>query len=137
MFEESYAEARQQWIDGFLAWHGPGGEPQREEYDYWEWVGDPPQREFFMPGWTKEERTHYQMYETTSEGTPISPVMATPEQLAAWLAENDASAFGNMTATYEQWLKIILRGGTVVSMVCTPSGGIQSGVEYERKQDVE
>ena len=41
-----------------------------------------------------EERTHYQMYETCTEGTPISPVMETPENLARWLADNGASAFG-------------------------------------------
>jgi len=44
------------------------------------------------------------MYENTSEGTPISPPFETPEELARWLADNNASAFGGMTATYEQWL---------------------------------
>jgi len=47
------------------------------------------------------------MYETCTEGTPISPVMDSLETLARWLADNGASAFGEMTATYEQWLKII------------------------------
>jgi hypothetical protein len=42
--------------------------------------------------------------------SPISSVMATPEDLARWLADNEASAFGDMTATYEQWLSTIKRG---------------------------
>lgn len=37
-----------------------------------------------MPQWPPAERTHYQMYESTSEGTPISPAMETPEKLARW-----------------------------------------------------
>jgi len=46
------------------------------------------------------------MYETCSEGTPISPVMETPEQLARWLVDNKASFFGTMTAPYDRWLEI-------------------------------
>lgn len=53
------------------------------------------------------ERTHYMMYETTSEGTPISPAFATPEELARWLADTGASAFGSLTATYQDWLSVI------------------------------
>lgn len=41
-----------------------------------------------MPQWPEAERTHYQMYESVTEGTPISPVMESPEALARWLAEN-------------------------------------------------
>lgn len=66
----------------------------------------------YMPDWPESERTHYQMYETITEGTPISPVMETPEALARWLADNNTSAFGNMGATYDQWLATINRGVT-------------------------
>jgi len=60
----------------------------------------------YMPDWREEDKTHYQMYEDTTEGTPISPVMATPEELARWLVDNKASAFGDMTASYEGWLRV-------------------------------
>lgn len=76
----------------------------------------------------KGERSHYMMYEDTSEGTPISPAFATPEELARWLADNNASAFGNMTASYDQWLSTIKRG-FAMSAVYTPSTGLVSGVE--------
>lgn len=75
------------------------------------------------------ERTHYMMYEDTSEGTPISPAFATAEELAQWLADTGASAFGNMTATYEQWLSTIKRMWAP-SMVIDNSG-IHSGVAKE------
>lgn len=67
---------------------------QRAEAEAWE-PTEPPEGE----GW--------QMWETTSEGSPMSPVFATAEALAAWLAETGASTFGSHTATREQWFKIL------------------------------
>lgn len=81
-----------------------------------------------MPDWPDAERTHYQMYESTSEGTPISPVMETLEALARWLADNNASAFADMGATYEQWLATIKRGWAVRA-ASSPRTGLVSGVE--------
>ena len=70
----------------------------------------------------------WQMWETTSEGSPISPVCKTPEALAAWLADNGASSFGSCTATYDQWLRMI-KAGWAPSAVLS-SKGMQSGVEF-------
>lgn len=83
-----------------------------------------------MPNWPDLERTHYQMYEDVTEGTPISPVMASPEVLAHWLADNNASAFGSMTATYEQWFKMITGPGTACSgLLNANTREMKSGVE--------
>lgn len=76
---------------------------------------DPPEGE----GW--------QMWEDVTEGSPMSPVFATPEGLAQWLADNGASSFGSDTATYEQWLAMI-KQGWAVSMVAD-NKGLKSGVE--------
>jgi uncharacterized membrane-anchored protein len=81
-----------------------------------------------MPDWLASQRTHLMMYETTSEGTPLSPAFATAEELAAWLADNGASAFAGQTATYEQWLATC-RSGSAPSMVLDV-GGMQSGVAF-------
>jgi hypothetical protein len=67
------------------------------------------------------------MYETTSEGTPISPAFSTKEELARWLENNNSSAFGKSTATYEQWLAMI-NAGWAPSAIVT-SQGLVSGVE--------
>ena len=91
--------------------------------------GDPPNYGCnMMPHWSEAERTHYQMYEDTTEGTPISPVMATAEQLAHWLADNGASAFGEMTASYESWLAMIAEGWAPSALISSTTGLI-SGVE--------
>ena len=91
-----------------------------------EWTGERPSPRDHMPEWPDEECTHFQMYEDTSEGTPISPVTETPEDLARWLADNGASSFAGDTATYEQWLPIC-RGGYAPSAVLD-SKGLRSGV---------
>lgn len=85
------------------------------------WKHDPPAGE----GW--------QMWETTTEGSPMSPVFATPEELARWLADNNASTFGDMTARYEAWLGMITGGGSCPSAV-VDSKGLRSGVEMVAEQ---
>lgn len=70
----------------------------------------------------------YQMWETTSEGSPISPPFETAEELAHWLVDNNASSFGSMTATYESWLGMIQGGGYAPSAIIS-DGRLMSGVE--------
>lgn len=70
---------------------------------------------------------YYQMWEDVSEGSPMSPVFETPELLASWLASNGASAFGSQTATYEEWLAMIVDSGYAVCGVFR-DGVIMSGV---------
>lgn len=82
-----------------------------------------------MPQWPDAERTHYQMYESITEGTPISPVMETPEALAHWLADNEASAGPYATATYNQWLAMIKAESSVSFEMNRATGDIMSGVE--------
>jgi hypothetical protein len=59
-----------------------------------------------MPQWPEAEKTHLQMYETTSEGTPVSPVFDTAENLARWLHENQIPIYASRVGSYEQWLDI-------------------------------
>ena len=99
-----------------------------------EYSGRRPVESDYMPNWPEEMRTYLQMYEDTTEGTPISPVMETPEELARWLVNNNASAFGYQGATYEQWLATIRRGW-VPSAVWTPGKGLVSGVEDSEDAD--
>ena len=99
-----------------------------------DWFGGGPNPDDYMPDWPEEERTHLQMYEDCSEGTPISPVMETPEELARWLADNKASAFGRDTATYEQWLATI-KAGWAPSAMFAPGKGLISGVAATKDFD--
>ena len=81
-----------------------------------------------MPGWKPGVATHYQMYETTSAGTPVSPVMDSAEGLARWLVEHGASACGEQTAGYEAWLHVC-RGHPAMTFA-VEDGRIFNGVAY-------
>lgn len=72
-----------------------------------------------MPHRNSKEKNHLMMYETTTEGTPISPAFDNPESLASWLVKNKASWFGDETADYETWLKVCKgsQGGGLVLKV--------------------
>jgi hypothetical protein len=66
---------------------------QRDEAEAWE-PAEPPTGE----GW--------QLWETTSEGSPTSPVFATAEALAEWCVDG-ATIFGSHRGGRDQWLAII------------------------------
>ncbi|MGH1365833.1 MAG: hypothetical protein ACRBF0_19900 [Calditrichia bacterium] len=132
----SFSDRLQEWEEGKALWlkgkrnkYGAGIIEIENEYrgDSWEeWEGARPEKEDYMPDWDESERTHFQMYENTSEGSPISPPMKSSEELAQWLVDNNASAFAGMTASYDQWLATI-KSGYAPSMVVV-NGVMDSGV---------
>lgn len=131
--DAEWSKERAKWIEGFARSYSKGGpewepiDPKYRDMRFTDYSGPRPNPDDYMPDWPEAERTHFQMYEDTSEGTPISPVMESPESLAQWLVDNKASAFGGMTATYEQWLRVC-RGAYAPSAVMDQNG-IRSGVE--------
>lgn len=48
----------------------------------------------------------YQLWETTSEGSPISPVFKTLNELCEW-CENNASTFASFKTTKDEWKKML------------------------------
>jgi hypothetical protein len=125
----------EQWEKGFRLDWSTDNEfiPKTADHrgTYAEWSGPRPVESEYMPDWTDAERTHFQMYQTTSEGTPISPVMESPEELARWLVDNKASAFADIPATYEQWLATI-KAGWAPSAAVVSDAGLVSGVSVMR-----
>jgi hypothetical protein len=100
-------------------------EGQRAEAEAWE-PTDPPQGD----GW--------QLWETVSEGSPISPVFAAPEELAHWMA-SPAYTWGAVKSdadrpTYESALRFVGEGWAP-SFVFSPQTGVVSGVEWVGTQD--
>ena len=117
LFGSSVSEAQRRWEKHNAKWkeglrqsdRGSSWVAVEEEYKnltFADWDGYRPKPCEYMPDWTEEERTHYQLYETTTEGTPISPVFSSPEELAQWLTVTKASLFGDTTADYNTWLSI-------------------------------
>lgn len=71
----------------------------------------------------------YQLWQTVSEGGPVSPVFAEPEQLADWIIASGKSLHGSNTprANLIRW--IADEGSSVGTMAFVPGGGLVSGVE--------
>ena len=50
----------------------------------------------------------YQLWETTSEGSPVSPVFQTMDELCEWCADN-ATTFASFKASKEEWREMLER----------------------------
>lgn len=84
----------------------------KEKYEAWESTPPPA-----GDGW--------QMWETTSEGSAISPVFATPEELARYMARSSYSD----GSSYATWLAMIAGDGWAPSVISIGGVGVFSGVE--------
>lgn len=85
----------------------------------------------------------YQIWETVSEGSPITPAFADPERLAEWCVSHqfdgkhhlidgerwNSLAGGTGELSKEHWLKFIVGPGWAPSMVAESGKGVMSGVE--------
>ena len=120
LFDRSYADAKAEF------------DRDPEDFDNRE-----PHPSDYMPDFSDHdpETLGYCMYESTTEGTPISPVFRSPEGLAHWLVYNNASAFADDTATYEEWMATI-KAGWAPSIVVDASGP-HSGVEWSGRNAVQ
>lgn len=93
MYDEYYLDALNKWWDNHTKWlNGThedfGRDPGlKERYQFYAmWDGSPPDIEYYRTiNWSEEEANCFQMYETVSEGTPVSPVFASLELLSNWL----------------------------------------------------
>lgn len=95
LYPTSYAVAARRWMDEAILWDR-GEHPDqaddpdlRDQYFYWEWADNPPDKEQHMPEWPAGEATSYQVYENVTEGKPISPVFATTDEVVAWLVAEE------------------------------------------------
>lgn len=124
-FEEAYAEwaqERQDWLDD------KDGERTRIQNKYYEgkdvpyerYAGTSPDPKYYRPAWPDAVVMGYCMYETVSEGTPVSPVFAELQQLEDWLVEQ---------GTDRESAKAFCEHGWVPSFVMSPQTGFVSGLD--------
>ena len=95
MYDIDYETALAQWLENHYLWlegkhryqmADPNG---TKDYKYYaEYVKDAPQVAFYRPKWTDEERTHYQLYETITEGTPVTPPFQTIDALEKFIKDH-------------------------------------------------
>jgi hypothetical protein len=88
-------------------------EGQRAEAEAWE-----PEQPPVGEGW--------QMWETVSEGSPVSPVFATADELVAWMTAKAGCSQGHSEAAARAFVK---GGSSMCSFVSTGDGRIIDGIE--------
>jgi len=92
LYDQAFAPAMREWIAGWDAWER-GERPdycdeESSALPYWEYEGAPPNPAYYRPDWKPEEMTWWQVYETVSEGTPVTPAFATQRELVEYLVEH-------------------------------------------------
>lgn len=137
LYDKDYETARAEWDRDNELWAKGEHPDQRDKsYDvsqyktYAEWGSDKPDPLYYRPKWTEKEATWFQLYETVSEGTPVSPPFATEDELIEYLVRNgDFWDNHRGTGTYSrEAAEAVVRGGWAPSLVSI-GGKIMSGVE--------
>lgn len=103
--------------------------PLEQTWEGYEW----------QPGWTEANNGAYdppagdgwQLWETTTEGSPISPVFPTAEDLATWMASPDR---GSDQISVSAAARVIAEGGALTAVAIEGHGaarGFQDGQLWE------
>jgi hypothetical protein len=131
LYDKDFPTAARKWMDDALAWENGTHEDlvrdptMKERFPFfWQWEGDPPGETSYRPAWPSGSQTHYQVYETVSEGTPVSPVFATEDEVVRWLVGQGHSEHAARAFVSNGW---------------APSGTMHvssAGVEYKSNVDV-
>lgn len=95
MYDQHFGDRLAEWLDEFDRIRaGDLSDIERECYasafPLAEWLqdeGQPPDPAYYRP-WKDEEATWFQVWETVSEGTPVTPPFATKEELVNYLVEH-------------------------------------------------
>lgn len=93
MFNERFDNKFAEWLTHFdRLRRGELDDVERKHYplglaDWLQDEGQPPDPKYYRP-WKDEEATWFQVWETVTEGTPITPPFATPEELVDYLVAN-------------------------------------------------
>lgn len=84
-------------------------------YPYSQYASEPTVK-YYMPDFPKDAVLGYCLYESVSEGTPVTPVFATQEELIDWLATMGQD-YDQVPLRLESAIAIVRQGGTFGSMM--------------------
>lgn len=117
LYNQSYKEKAEEWIKGFNEFKST----QYCKY-YWEFDSAPLDSDDYVP-YSKEEATWYQVYETVSEGTPVTPAFETQQELIDHLVKFGESLNPYCTdkITQQAAESFVLEKHYAPSMTCTIS----------------
>lgn len=125
-YDRTFKEAAAAWKSEFAKWesgeHPDYRDDDSKNLEYWEWNGAPPEREYYRQ-YESADATWVQVYETVSEGTPVTPAFATKEELIEFLCTH--KDFWGQGPRTRQVATAFVNEGWAPSMV------VASGVIYQ------
>jgi hypothetical protein len=121
--------------DAVADWKADGSEPDEEPTDC-----------YCRPEWPEDAATHYQAYENVSEGTPVSPVFATTDELIEWMVQpidrlspfNRGADWQCMQGRTREQAEYFADGGYAPSMVLADGrlmDGVTAGPVIQKPKD--
>ncbi len=144
MHKGTFEEAAAEWKSEFESWES--GErpsyytvdPENPNPEYWEYSGGPPERKYYQP-WKDDEATWFQVWETVSEGTPVTPPFETKAELIEYLVANgdfwdqsrrkEGRGIINCDPWSRKQAEAFVNGPGWAPSFVMSSAGFQSGVE--------
>lgn len=92
LFDQNLEEAVEEWNKGRDLWDKGMHEAQTREKptsceSYEEWAGSEPTAEAYRQ-YEDEDCIWFQVYETVSKGTPVTPAFPTMQEVEDWLVEH-------------------------------------------------
>ena len=102
----SYAEDAEEWDADAALW-SRGEHPHQRDYPFEEWDGLRPVAADYMPDFGDAD-LGWCLYETVSEGTPVTPVFATAEEL-----------IGHLCTVGQDWDHVPMRRASAEAVVRT------------------
>jgi hypothetical protein len=139
MHDRNYDDALAEWNRNNELWIAgthpslvEGRTTLAETPTFADWDGEAPDPAYYRP-YKDDECTHFQMYQTVSEGSPVTPVFATLQELEDYLVETGEMAGTKYNQKYSrEGAHAFCQSGWAPSMVYSPATGIVSGVEASK-----
>lgn len=120
LYDRTWEDAMNEWLQEYGDWKADkDGERTRvtEKYgakSFAEWHGDPPSYETYRMPFPPDVALGFCMYETVSEGTPVSPIFATTDELVKWLIGEGYSEDGARKFAETGWSpSFVMTGGQI------------------------
>lgn len=140
LIDSDAQSAFKEWSDEYAKWLAGEHDRIREEYGeeeypkgepyraFCKWHGMPPNPEYYRPDWPEGAATWWQVYQTVSEGSPVTPPFATKEELIDYLATHGDfwdQQRGDGPWTREQAEKFVDRGHAMSLIVERSASGVK------------
>lgn len=133
LYKGNYDEEASRWLKECIEWsQGKRSKYNKDATDkyYWDYAGNPPNREDYAD-YAGQPAIWFQVYQTVSEGYPVTPPFETREELVKYLTTYGDSwdqRRGSGPWSEAAAKNFVFESGWAPSMIVS-SKGLQSGVE--------